>query len=586
MLNKKTSLKQLWSETRWILLGILWLAGLALGYIGFSEYSRENSLGWSFLSISYRTLQLSILESGSVDGKITWMLNIARFLLPVLTAYTALQALMHIFREQTQWLRLWRMRNHVVICGLGSKSRYLISELLTLRHKVVIIDQDSVRQSVNDLQRQGAIILHGSATNRNTLLSARIHRASHVVCFLEEDHLNLQIALQAYQIARANPINSQTCIIHISSPSLLTLIKHSELTSDSNTLFQLETFNPYAEAARQLLHEDPDWQETTYTPDHILVIGLGGLGENLIIEAAMNWHIQKHNGKLQITVMDNEANRKIKLLLEKYPDLSAASHINSVQTDFNTPELLPEIFENINISKNIQRVYLCLSNPVISMQICLQMLSIPVFRNTPIRMRMEKEGGLYSFIERAVGEKYCSQQVIPFDLYERTCSASLVMSGSHERLARALHEQYCALLKVSNDRNSSCLPWDQLTHTQKKDNRQQANRIFHLLNTIGYGIYPIQNWDAGDHIFTPDEIEQMAQKEHELWCQAKIANGYRHGSEKNEKNRTHPDLVPWAQLQESEKEKNRAPVREIPRLLAQLGYEVGKMMQNTSNTEV
>ena len=516
------------------------------------------------------------LESGAVDGKLTWMLKTARFLLPALTAYTALQALMHFFHEQTQWLRLWRMRDHVVICGLGSKGRHLTSELLALGQKVVVIDQEPDHVFVNDLQQQGVIILTGNPTNRSVLVSARIHRASHVVCFLREDHHNLQVAFQAYQLAREHPHASQTCIIHLSSPSLLNLIKHSELTSDSDTLFQLEAFNPYANAARQLLQEDPDWQETASMPAHILIIGLGRLGENLIIQAAMNWHIQKHSGRLHITVLDREADSKTKLLLEKYPQLATVSHIDPLQIEFNDTTPLPDALKYADTSKNIERVYLCLSDPVISLQICLQLLNISAFKETPVRMRMENEGGLSSFLERFVGEKYRSNQVIPFDLFERTCSASLVMSGSHERLARGLHEQYCASTTFSPIKNSSCLPWDKLPNEYKNDNRQQANRLYHLLKTIGYNIYPIQNWDAGDHIFTPDEIEQMAQIEHEMWCQAKIANGYHYGTQKDDKKHTHPDLIPWDQLPESEREKNRAPVREIPRLLAQIGYEIGK----------
>ena len=44
MRNKKTHLKQLWSETWWILLGILWIAGLILGYIGLAPvFTRQQS---------------------------------------------------------------------------------------------------------------------------------------------------------------------------------------------------------------------------------------------------------------------------------------------------------------------------------------------------------------------------------------------------------------------------------------------------------------------------------------------------------------------------------------------------------------
>ena len=76
-------IRQLWSETRWILLGSIWLAALVLGYLGFARFSSENDRLWHTGDLLYRTLQLIILESGSVEGRINWMLETARFLLPL-----------------------------------------------------------------------------------------------------------------------------------------------------------------------------------------------------------------------------------------------------------------------------------------------------------------------------------------------------------------------------------------------------------------------------------------------------------------------------------------------------------------------
>ena len=44
---KQLHLRQFWSEYRWILLGLAWLVGLALGYLGFSIYAIENGEVWT-----------------------------------------------------------------------------------------------------------------------------------------------------------------------------------------------------------------------------------------------------------------------------------------------------------------------------------------------------------------------------------------------------------------------------------------------------------------------------------------------------------------------------------------------------------
>jgi len=182
MLKKYSQIRQLWSEIRWILLGAIWLAGLILGVAGFSQYARLNALDWSTGDILYQTLQLIPINSGAVGGKVNWMLEIARFLVPALTVYTALQALMHLFNEQMQWLRLWMLRDHVIICGLGRKGGHLAGELLGLGQRVVVIEKEPEHTRAAELQRQGVLLLTGDATDSDILASARLHRAHHLIC--------------------------------------------------------------------------------------------------------------------------------------------------------------------------------------------------------------------------------------------------------------------------------------------------------------------------------------------------------------------------------------------------------------------
>lgn len=67
----------------------------------------------------------------------------------------------------------------------------------------------------------------------------------------------------------------------------------------------------------------------------------------------------------------------------------------------------------------------------------------------------------------------------------------------------------------------------------------------------------------------------MAEWEHLRWCWEKWRQGYIFKpGEKDDENRTHPDLVPYSQLSDEKKELDRKPVREMPGLLAEAGYEI------------
>ena len=98
-----------------------------------------------------------------------------------------------------------------------------------------------------------------------------------------------------------------------------------------------------------------------------------------------------------------------------------------------------------------------------------------------------------------------------------------------------------------------------------------------LLKAAGYRISPLQNWDADKLTFTETEIEKMARLEHDLWRQAKEADGWIYGEQRDENKRTHPDLVSWDDLPEGEREKNLAVVRQIPALLARIGFQIDRM---------
>jgi hypothetical protein len=140
-------------------------------------------------------------------------------------------------------------------------------------------------------------------------------------------------------------------------------------------------------------------------------------------------------------------------------------------------------------------------------------------------------------------------------------------------LARDLHEIYRTDVEFASTKQT----WEQLPEAVKDANRQQASRIHHLLKAVDYRISPLQDWDADKRTFTETEIEKMACLEHNLWRQAKEADGWIYAEQRDDNKRTHPDLVPWDDLPEGEREKNLAVVRQIPALLARIGFQIDRV---------
>lgn len=572
---RQLNLRKFWSENRWIRLGLAWLVGLALGYIGFSSFARDNGEAWAASDIIYRTLQLVAMNSGAVDGRVNWMLEVGRFLLPLLAAYTVLQALMHLFLDQSEKLRLRRLQDHVVICGMGRKGSRLAQELLGLGRQVVIIEKEPGQENAAIFRRLGAIILDGDATNKDVLTNARILRARNLVCLLGGDSENLQIAYQAYQLTRTRQAGKLTCIIHLASIDLLNLIRISELSTQPGVPFELETFNPYERTARMLLQSSPGWRVDSSLkeiPVSLLVVGLGRLGEQLVIQAGYHWHLIHRQARLCITVVDRDAEEKTRNLLRKYPRLGKVCDLIPLQVDLRSVGPLQNILTDPG-ADGLKQATICLGDPVLSLQVCLNLLQIPEYVSGPIWVRISKEAGLADLLEKPLPGLGDIRRVRAFDIYDYACSAALILGGLHEMLARDLHEIYRTEAEFASTRQT----WEQLSEALKDANRQQASRIHRLLKAAGYQIYPLQDWDAGKRTFSNTEIEKMACLEHNLWRQAKEADGWIYAAHRDEKSRTHPDLVPWDELPEGEQEKNLAVVRQIPALLARIGFQVDRV---------
>jgi hypothetical protein len=73
-----------------------------------------------------------------------------------------------------------------------------------------------------------------------------------------------------------------------------------------------------------------------------------------------------------------------------------------------------------------------------------------------------------------------------------------------------------------------------------------------------------------------DLMERLAENSHDIWAKQRIAEGWRQGPERKDDVKTHPDLVPYGELSESEKDYDRITVAATLKAIVVLGYEIGK----------
>lgn len=69
-------------------------------------------------------------------------------------------------------------------------------------------------------------------------------------------------------------------------------------------------------------------------------------------------------------------------------------------------------------------------------------------------------------------------------------------------------------------------------------------------------------------------VEQMARNVHEVWAQSRISQGWTWGPQRDDTLKTHPDLVPYEDLTEVEKQYDRDTATATLKLIIKLGYNI------------
>ncbi len=150
-----------------------------------------------------------------------------------------------------------------------------------------------------------------------------------------------------------------------------------------------------------------------------------------------------------------------------------------------------------------------------------------------------------------------------------------------ESLAEASHTIFCEGMRArgyhygskideSLKTHNALLPFTELPEDLKKANRLSVRDIPDKLAAAGYSMIPARSNEPGK------DLERLAEAEHKRWMQPKLDDGWAYAPQTDKAKKLHKCLVPWEELPEDEKEKDRDMVRGIPEILARAGYAIVK----------
>ncbi len=161
-----------------------------------------------------------------------------------------------------------------------------------------------------------------------------------------------------------------------------------------------------------------------------------------------------------------------------------------------------------------------------------------------------------------------------------------------EQLAEATHNIFCETKKQDGwvlgprddkeKKHPLLKPYAELDETFKESNRVTVRNIPTKLAAAGYVMMPARADDKPLE-FPAEDLEIMAELEHNLWLKHKLEQGFTPGKPTPEDPWHNENMIEWEKLSERIKKIDRDLVKDIPKLLFKVGYAVVKLEKGEEN---
>lgn len=474
----------------------------------------------SLLDHGYRALQLFVLEAG--DGfpdPTPWQLELTRLAAPAMTALSTALAAAALSRGRIDVWRARRLRDHVVVCGLG---RHGTAAALTLRragHDVVGIDRDAAAAGVRRCRRARIPVVVGDARDPLVLESAGVAHAAHLVAVTPDLELTGRVALAAVDLVSGRQGSPLLVHVEVDDPALAGLLRALKLTEHHAPGWRIEELDLADAGARILVDEVSPWPEGAAHAS-VLVLGDSRLGAAVAAELPRRW---RQTGRpadaLEVT---------------RVPSGSAGP-----------------------VQGRPGAAYVCDEDETRALTSALRLLHETP--GTPVAVHLEHATAFGELVHRDCPDLH----VVSLD--QRVLTPAVLLDTTTERVARALHESY---RRHADPSDASAVPWELLPESLRASNRSQAGHVAEKIRATRRVLLPDDGEPPDD--FTEDEVQLLGRAEHDRWTSERVAAGWTPGP-RDPVARTSPYLVPWKELDEDIREIDRQFVRALPGVLADAG---------------
>lgn len=538
----------------WVRAGFtaLFVVAFALGVWGFARYRTDPDFAWGTTAwdVVYYSVQLFVLgaEATNDGGDLPWQLQAARFLAPVATGYAVFEAVRSLFADQFVLVRTRRMRGHAVVVG-RTPAADVIAEALAARGALVVRTAAGSEEALRDAGISGAAVLYA--------------------CEAEDDEpgVNVLTVAVARRVDRTPDLPHLRLNAHVRDPELALALqaRHLSHPQPGVDFFTLDELVARALARRDLAVVRGD-------APHVAVVGHGVFGRALVVALARLRNVEIASGgePLTVTLVGPGAREAARALRARWPAVRAACRLVPVAT-----------FADVRSVGTADRVYVCHDDDGDALREALRDSDLWRATDGPVVLRLNRLAGLdalFGVHDGAILDDLDGRLdvVRPGTLLRRaTAPGTLVHDDVYDLMAVSAHLTYLRNQRsrgVEWGSSPAMVPWTELSDDLRAANRAQVRAIPDRLRQMGCTVAPARGTEHG-RIPEP-VVDARAVDEHDRWTAEKEAAGWTYGPVRDDARRVHPDLRPWSELSEADREKDRAAIRAIPVILADFGLHV------------
>ena len=534
----------------------------------------------------------------------------------------------------------WR-RGHVIVAGLGrpeANCERLIGRLRAAGRDVVVVEPDADHPGLDACRAAGAVCLHGSPQEETELRRARIERAGALLALGDDDRQNIHLLAAAAKLLGAaasssgekipapgeddeDPLapgdnGSVGCVIQLSEPGMLEVLGRHELQRDATDRLHLRVFNRHELIARAMLRESLLGPHAPVLRK-VLLLGTGSqgrLGEALVLRAAKDFWVERADAgesfePIEVHVFERDAAQWIECLKARHEILDHTCRL--VERECLATKCG---FRSVGDWQGVEResydaAFVCLPDESHAL-LQASRLRDALPSHVPVVVRVQEERAGFGALLRRPDAGGLGRNLRVVGTHERVFDIAASLHPFAEIIAQALHQDYLYLTqrkireaeirgdqKLASElaRKDAFRPWSELDESYRESNRGLALRLRRHLTVPQPNGAPPRQFRlvfSRRELIDPrelyllsaqepnNELERMARQEHELWCDAQRAAGWRRGiasaSGSNPNQKLNPNLVPWENLSEGMKDYDRGIIRRLPYVFAKADYKLAE----------